>query len=282
MDKLIFNIDSRFRNINQFPDSEFFSVELNEIQKNIDFIRLTSIEIPYVSYAFTDERKNNYFNMSVTDLSGNITTSTIRIQPNYYNNTSICTAINNEIVTLFPFGTITFETSDISNISINISGATNGNKYKFDFYNDSSDYQSLGYQLGFREKEYTIVYNSSGSNIIPAEAMCDTNIDTYCFIRLNNYGNITINPLINDSIKALYKITFDVDKKKLSFENGSDFINKTYFFRQPVNIKRLEFELLDFNGNRYNNRGIDYSITVEMGQIYKEIEYNKRLNSLFS
>ena len=87
MDKLIFNIDSRFRNINQFPDSEFFSVELNEIQKNIDFIRLTSIEIPYVSYAFTDERKNNYFNMSVTDLSGNITTSTIRIQPNYYNNT---------------------------------------------------------------------------------------------------------------------------------------------------------------------------------------------------
>ena len=282
MDKLIFNVDSRFRNINQFPNSEFFSVELNENQKNIDFIRLTSIEIPNVSYAFTNERKNNYFSMSITDTINNTTTHIIQIPEDYYDNISICSAINNIINTKFSFssGTSIFQTPANTNITIDITTVgISGNKYKFDFYNGPNDYQSLGYQLGFREKEYTI---SLGNNIITAEAYYDTNIDMYCFIRLNNYGHITINPLINDSKKALYKITFDVDKKSLSFENGSDFINKTYFFRQPVNIKRLEFELLDFNGNRYNNRGIDYSITVEMGQIYKEIEYNKRLNSLFS
>ena len=54
-------------------------------------------------------------------------------------------------------------------------------------------------------------------------------------------------------------------------------VYKTHKFRQPVDIKSLEIEILDYSGKRANFDGVDYSLTFEMGMIYDETIYKKQL-----
>ena len=80
MDKIIFNIDSRFRNLNAHPNPEHFVIDLYETHKNLDFFRVTSIEIPNVFFIFTKKRKTNFFR--IKDGSGSWTP--IEITEKYY------------------------------------------------------------------------------------------------------------------------------------------------------------------------------------------------------
>jgi hypothetical protein len=80
MDKIIFNIDSRFRNLNSYPNPEHFVIDLYETHKNLDFFRVTSIEIPNVFFIFTKKRKTNFFR--IKDSSGSWTP--IEITEKYY------------------------------------------------------------------------------------------------------------------------------------------------------------------------------------------------------
>lgn len=266
MDKVIFNIDTRFRNNNLYPDPEHFVIELYEAQKNIDYIRITSIEIPNMYYVFSSEHKTNFFKIKDNDGSWvNIT-----IPAGYYTIDSLISQINTDISSTFANNLFTVSSTNYNNIIIR--RKTCGNFY-LDFNNDSV-YKSLGYRLGFRKNTYTV------NDSLTSESVADIKGESYCFLRINDYGNFHLNPF--SGTKALYKLTIDEDKTNLNFENGSDLINKTHFFRQPVNLKRLEIELLDTYGNRLNNRGIDYSLTIEMGQIYNNNEYNKKLNNSLS
>ena len=264
MDKIIFNIDSRFRNLTTNTNPEHFVIDLYETHKNIDFFRVTSLEIPNVFFIFTKKRKTNFF--KINDTSGWVT---IEIPEKYYTVDGLIIDLNSKLAVEFGDGVFTFETDGIGSIKI----IKNDSSLFYLDFDNSAQYPSLGYYLGFRKNTYTV------TNEIYSESICDVNGENYCFLRVNDYGNFHINP--HHGVKALYKITFGDKKGNINFENSSDLINKTYFFRQPSNIKRLEFELLDAYGNRLENRGMDYSLTFEIGQIYDREEYLKKLDSLF-
>jgi hypothetical protein len=112
---------------------------------------------------------------------------------------------------------------------------------------------------------------------INGDAPADINGEKYIFLRINDYGSVYISPKL--PYKVLGKIILDT-KQGFIFNNGQDLIYKTYKFRQPSDVKSLEIELLDYNGNRLNINGIDYSFTLEFGMIYDETIYKKQLNSL--
>lgn len=262
MDKIIFNVDSRHRNLQTYPLPEFFAIDLYETQKNIDYFRVTSIEIPNIYYIFSGARGSNSFRIQ-TDMYDWIT---ISIDDGYYTISGLIDAINNAFSSTPLNGQIEISTDNNNNIVFTFSP---GGAFYLDFSNNTT-YKSLGYHLGFRKTNYT------ASGQIQAETPCDVIGEPYCFLRVNDYGNFHVNHY--SAVKALYKITFSVDKKIVSFEDGSDLINKTHYFRQPVNLKTIEFELLDSYGNRLDNRGIDYSLTIEIGRLYDKKEYNKKMD----
>lgn len=261
MEKIVFNIDSRFRNITTHPNPEFFVIDLFETQKNIDFFRVTSIEIPIIYFIFSSTKDND--NFRIKDTSGSWVT--IQIDSNYYDIDDIITEINSKILNAYGSPLFVFSKNSVNQIVI--TKTTPGNFY-LDFTN-TKIYKSLGYHLGFRKNNYTV---SSGS--ITSESFYDMTGQNYCFLRINDYGNFHLNP--GNGNKALYKIVFSYNT--INFESSSDLINKTHIFRQPVNLKRLEIELLDAYGNRLDNRGIDYSLTIEMGQIFNREEYLRKLD----
>ena len=103
METLIFNIDSRHRDVSKYPSQTDFTIDLNENIKNVAFIKLSSVEYGNTSHVFNSTKKNNSF---VID------DSTITVPDGNYNSDEIITKINELIIDA---GILTIEFSLDSN-----------------------------------------------------------------------------------------------------------------------------------------------------------------------
>jgi hypothetical protein len=62
MEEIYVNVDSRYRDIIQYPNESKFKINLNSYYKNISKIKMTSIELPNLDYlSFIDPYKNNNY-----------------------------------------------------------------------------------------------------------------------------------------------------------------------------------------------------------------------------
>jgi hypothetical protein len=316
MDKILINIDSRQRNINAYPDPCFFKIG-NESEspsnfnnyinfKNIDYITLSSIEIPNNFYVFTSKRDNTFLFINCIQENDNVKTynnnskyvypldqninagsSYVYINEGNYDLDILVNALNIQL-NLYSYNYGYYEQNSplfmvidglkcvYNSVTSKISFINLSNQFSFNinFDNNNNNYVSLGYLLGYRKLSYTVKLQDT---IIP-EAISDTDAEKYIFIRINDFGNIYLNHKVPK--KALGKIVLTMYKQSFLFNNNADILLKQFKFRQPVNINILEIELLDYNGNRLDNNGSDYSLTLELGQIYDEKLYNIKLNNL--
>jgi hypothetical protein len=270
MDKILINIDTRNRDINSYPDSNFFQVKVNLNLKNIDYIKLASVEVPNLFYVFSESRHNLSFRIK---FNIDVDYTVISIEPGNYSLNELKTIINANLVSAgFPNISMNFSSTNGLVTFTRIAGA---DIYQFDFSNGSQFYNTLGYYLGFRNESYIV--NNTITSII-GEAVADVNGESYFFIRINDWGNTYISHIVPK--KVLGKIILNRPKNQFIFDNGSNYIYKGADLRQPDNLYKLEIELLDMYGYRLENIGIDYSITLEIGQIYSEPVYREQLNKL--
>ena len=149
---------------------------------------------------------------------------------------------------------ITLQHIDLSLTIINdkvIISSTSLIIFSLDFTNDEL-YPSLGKNLGFSENIYTdITYLESDIQInIPT--------DNYLFVKINDYGAIhTISNNLLNNKTYLSKVTLN---------NSADnvFISRAYKFSNPINIDKLDIELLNPYFNNINLNNINYSFTLEL------------------
>ena len=83
------------------------------------------------------------------------------------------------------------------------------------------------------------------------------------FVKINDYGKITT----NFSNNLFAKIITYTDKYTVTFNDGSNLISKDRFFDQPVNINKLQIQILDEYGNIMDIGRIDISLTLEIWQL---------------
>jgi hypothetical protein len=128
------------------------------------------------------------------------------------------------------------------------------------------NYPSIGYYLGFRpnlkiDKDnflFTPIIDETDL-IINGTKVFDTTGDDYIFLKINNWGYIDF---FNQQYFAKIIMTTSLGNPQLN-----DYVNKEYRFRQPVNINKLEIELVDYLGNTLDMNGSDYSFTLELKQL---------------
>jgi hypothetical protein len=263
--------------------------------KNVDYITLASFEMMNNFNVFQEERFNISFNVTPalvgTVVSGltNLPKKVV-INPGNYNYNDL---INNLNKALFDMelnigyydvkddfivdNGLKFSVNEYTNTII-LTNLTNSYSYNINFDNNKYDYVSLGYLLGFRQNNYNIQINGLTGDSIRGEAQADPDGENYLFLKVNDYGSIYISPKLPS--KVLAKIVLDATKQGFVFNNGQDLIYKTHKFRQPTDVKSLEIELVDYNGNRMNVNGIDFSFTLEFGIIYDEELYKHKLSDL--
>jgi hypothetical protein len=280
MENILINIDSQNRDIVKYADPGYFIYVLPETIKNISFIRLASIELPTLFYTFLNQYNNTTFRIILNNNSN----VTIVIKEGNYQSSTIITTIQSQLNTINTNFVQDFTiTWDSINYKIKIS---NSAAFSLIFDNDPT-YRSLGNRLGFRGSNSSYLYDTQVSSIDPktqtlsyhwqGETFLDVTKDEYLYLRINDYG-VIYNYHREKTLLAkiiLYDQQFVID-------NGANFLTKMYNFRQPINLSKLEIELISSLGARINMNLIDFSMTLECGQIYdstKKENYNFDLSN---
>jgi len=260
MENILINVDSEFRDKNKYPLASRFTYVPNDKFKNVQYIRLSSVEIPNIWYDFTAERNNISFKI-IIESTGVI--HDIVIPEGIYTSddflvvlTEIFNGLN--VSNGYNFKINMDQVQYRVTISNNISGMSGGQIFTLDFSRTiETPYDSLGVIMGYPELIY------SGLLEYKAQDILDVIGDAYCFLRVNDYG-IIYNQVLNKRI--LGKVILEKNKTFEVFDNRN-FITKEYIFHQPVNMEKFEIELLDKYGRYLDLRGEDFSFTLELGLI---------------
>lgn len=280
MDNIIINIDSRFRNKQHFSNSGKFTYGLNETLKNCKYIRLSSIEFPNLYFTFTEKKLNTSF-----ILYCNGKTYTVTIPDGFYASDTLLLEIQTQLDKANIYMGSTFSIN--FNYNNGFVSIINGVNFTINFANGKSNYPSLGYQLGFRGESYMatsgVNEGTAGFSVI-SESQLDTIGDSYLFLKINDYGVIyhdfedivirdTSNQIISREKYGGYKnifakIIINTNKAEHVFDNGSNFLTKSFIFRQPIDLDKFNIELTDPKGNIVEMVHMDFSMTLEVGVIY--------------
>jgi hypothetical protein len=57
-----------------------------------------------------------------------------------------------------------------------------------------------------------------------------------------------------------------------SYTKIDDYVNKEYRFRQPIDISKLDIELVNYDGTAFNLKGTDWSFTLELKQLVNSLD----------
>ena len=260
MNNLLINVNSKFSDLTKYTSSNFI-YHLNEEIKNIAYIKLGSIEFPTSMYNFLTSKNNVSFKIIdgsdediITLPDGNYTSDTILVKLQ-----DILDDINES------------RTKDYAlDLDIN-SGKiffTCTDTFTLDFTDIDLGYGNLGNHLGFKNNTYT-------GTTITADNVLNLNTPSYYFLKLNNIGSIKDNFVSN----AFAKIVRNTGLFDIIYEGQGDFTTKEVVFRSPINLSKLEVQVVDFKDRIIDLNGIDLSFTLEVGYVYDKKLYEEINNN---
>ena len=128
------------------------------------------------------------------------------------------------------------------------------------------NYPPVGYYLGFRpdlsKTSDNFIFSGIIDNterIIKGTKIFDITGDDYLFLKVNDWGYFDF---FSQKMFAKIILTSGLDSPKIE-----DYVNKEFRFRQPININKLDIELVDYLGNTVQLGGFNWSFTLELKQI---------------
>lgn len=261
MENRIYNIDSRFRNKQIYPNSANYVynkienyLNANNIQehfneKNVIEMKITSIELPNTIYFIQSTRGNNTLLFGV---------NTVTVPDGSYTQGELVKYLQDNVIELpnveFKYNSSTSKVTITNN---------SGNIITFPPNNIDTKYSSLGKLLGFTINTIPNDGNDYTSNIAMSEPY-----EPYIFLRINDYGNIFHNNKRYVAKIFTNKVSRFTD---INQENILNIITNTIVFEQPININRLSISLEDMFGYPLNLNNIDWSFTIELNVITNSI-----------
>ena len=280
MDNIIINIDSRFRNKQIYNNAGKFTYNLGDKIKNCKYIRLSSFEFPNLYFTFTEKKNNISFKLKSNDKE-----FTVKINDGFYASDTILLEIQDQLDKANLYMDTEFKIS--FNYNTGFCTIENDKHFYIDFSNEPSRYNSFGHQLGFRKNTYistAAVISGSAVFSVTTEAQLDTICDQYLFLKINDYGIIYHDYediITKDSSGEIIgrekyvgdknifaKIIINKNKAEQVYDDGSNFLTKSFIFKQPIDIDRFNIALSDPYGNIIDMVHMDYSLTLEVGIVY--------------
>jgi hypothetical protein len=275
MENILINVDSRFRNTQIYPSASKFTVKLSNTVKNIMYIRLSSVEMPNLYLTFTNAKNNTSMTIHTNGES-----YLIHIDDGFYNSSQMLQAIQTELDKIPGNFTIKL------NLANGFVTFQSDNTFSIDC-NANLPYPSLCHHLGCRNSVCLCkpkIVNGVTKNYITYASQMDVIGDNYLFLKVNDYGKIYNFNLDNNNVSEsqesyLGKVIMTSNKAEKNFDNNN-LISKRHIFRQPVNINRLDIELLDPYSKLVEMLNMNFSFTLEIGVIYDSAIYKDCLKSL--
>ena len=247
MDIKVLHISSNDRD-NKNNSHTNFKFDLNNIIRDVVHIRLSSIELPNVSYLFDKKLYDNTsFIIEYDSVEYEIT-----IPDGNYTSSQIVEKIN-ELISSATIP-VTLELEASSGVCIFIGE----DDYKLKF--PKTKEKSLGNHLGFDKLIYE---NEVGNYEYRSSSILNVLGSHIFFLDINGWGNV----ITKFSNNIFAKIICYTDKYTIVFNDSSNLITKDEFFEQPINIGKLYIKLYHEDGNLVDLRGLPFSFTLEVSYI---------------
>lgn len=147
-------------------------------------------------------------------------------------------------------------------------------------------YYNAGWMMGFRKETYTVTENETFTNLISttppityvcyleSESYYGSNTLTYIYLDITDFNknhsrNVlfsTDNGFSSNDIIAKIPLTSGTNTIVINTSGDQIFKQRDYF--GPVNLEKIRIRLLDKFGNLIDMNDNDYSLTLEITQIY--------------
>jgi hypothetical protein len=275
--KKYLNIDTRFRENYYGSLSTNFGVNLPISINNVISLKLSAIELPKTFYNISRIFGSNYFTVIRGASSKQVT-----VPDGNYDPVSLCSYLTNYMISSgAPFSDIWF-TTDINNNSGSgkilaslISAPVSADPFILNFQKDSSgaDNKStplplkLGWKMGFRNGLY------ENNTTYVTEGLPDLSGSKYIYLVVDDFNNNVNNgfysaftaSVMNNNILARISLggaAFD----DVHEDDSVNAYSRQYF--GPVDINKLQIQLLDEYGRILDLNNMDYSFCLMMQVIY--------------
>jgi hypothetical protein len=278
------NIDTRFRNNYYTTNASNFNVDLPLKISDVVSLQLSALEFPSTFYVVSQVFGNNFFVLEISGLAPLIVT----IPDGNYDYLSLQEYINNYLQTV---GTGNYQNirflSDINTplgsgpsagSGRMVAGSTSGTTaFSINFLTDrygNEDRQTplplkLGWLMGFREGYYenTLTYVSEGIINLLGPRYIYLVVDDF-----NNNVNDGFYAAFSSSIlnkNILARISLQGTVFNLLSKDNFNLITSPRQYFGPVDIQKLQIQLLDEYGRILNLNNMDYSFCLTFQTIYE-------------
>lgn len=142
---------------------------------------------------------------------------------------------------------------------------------------------SLGFQIGFRKAEYY------GEKSYTSEGCFDNTYSDYIYLAVNEFANVNYfentvgilpSSVINKNILAIIPIRSP--QFTATFDNSADMIYKTRSYLAPVDITKINIQLLSPTGRIIDNHSSEFSFVLQMSTLFDNtIPYTSNAVSIY-
>jgi len=274
------NIDSRFRDNYFGSQASNFSIDLPINFHNIITIQLTSIELPCSFFVISKQLGNNFFTISLPDSNQS---EVITVPDGNYEYQDLMDYINNFLINLggnyqYIYFSANINSTTKSGSGNVIIGLLDNQLFPFTINFQCDKYGiedrntplplKFGWLLGFRNGIYINNYTYVSEGII------DLYGPKYAYLIVDDYNNNVNNgfysafnsSLLNKNILARISLQ---NSRNLSVISQNNFSLITYprNYFGPVNIQKLQIQLLDEYGRimDLNNMDFSFCLTLQSG-----------------
>lgn len=275
-------IDTRFRQNYYSTSSTNIHIELPIKISKVVSMQLSTIELPTTFYTISKQLGNNFFTL---EISATTDRAIITIPDGNYSPVDLVEYLNTFIQGLgAPFSDIIFILNIISGtktgsgqlIAAIKNPASASIVFSLNFQADINGVEDkytplplkLGWLLGFRAG----IYENNSSYV--SEGIVETSGTRYLFVVVDDHNNNVDNgfysafssSLLNNNILA--RISLQSNYFNIFSVNNLSLITTPRDYYGPVDIQKLDIQLLDEYGRILNINNMDYSLSIQFKTIY--------------
>ena len=281
----VFNSQFRKNFLNTTPeDCEF---QLPNSINNVISIALSGLQIKNTMFAFSSYKYTNQIYIE-EDTSGGTIGGIVSIPDGNYDENSfpgvLEYCINSQIISdnetehrfkvlIDPNTLFLTISNDENNFTIKTIVDQNMNYRLNDLdaknkISTSNIVNTMGYQIGFRNIEYT------NEKSYTTESNFNSQAYRYIYFSLDDFNNSNLDRtygilpsenILDDNILAIIPLSSETFDK--NYIDSGNYINNKREYSIPINISKIKIKLLDYLGDLINNNYNDFTFTLEITRI---------------
>ena len=277
------NIDTRFRENYYGSPSTNYHLNLPIKMNSVMTMQLSAFEMPTTFYNVSKQYGNNFMTITVTTTT-ETTSAVLTIQDGNYTYDTITSYLNSILTNLGdPFDKLIFainimNTSGSGQMVVGVKSPTDLNSIEFslNFQADKNGKEDkstplplkFGWTLGFRNGIYinNSTYVSEGVVDLLGPRYIYLVIDDYNNNVNNNFYSAFTSSILNNNILA--RISMNTKFFDILGQNNLSLITTPREYYGPVDIQKMNVQLLDEYGRVLDINNMDYSFCLTFKTVY--------------